>query len=150
MPECLKIILLLLISFLRLVSSSALVAAAAHDGPVGPVNYQECLNLIAQGDHLFAEERRLAEEAGSRPSLLASIPSHFKLLLSRAFGELHLLDDLALILSYLNGKSPYDYPDESKVDQALLLLPSMELINHDRDVASSENARIWALANHII
>jgi hypothetical protein len=135
---------------IRLVSSSALVAASATDGPVGPVDYQTCLNLIAQGDHLLAEERRVAEEAGERPSLLASIPSHFKLLLSKAYGELHLLDDLALVLSYMNGKSPYDYPDEAKVDQALLLLPSMDLINYDRDAASSENARIWAQANHFI
>jgi hypothetical protein len=135
---------------IRLVSSSALVAASATDGPNGPVDYQTCLNLIAQGDHLFAEERRVAEEAGELPSLLASIPSHFKLLLSKAYGELHLLDDLALVLSYMNGKSPYDYPDEAKVDQALLLLPSMDLINYDRDAASSENARIWAQANHFI
>jgi hypothetical protein len=138
-----------LVYLVRVVSSSALVAASANDGPVGPVDYQTCLNLIAQGDHMLAEERRLAEESGVEPSLLASIPSHFKLLLSKAYGELHLLDDLALVLSYMNGKSPYDYPDDAKIDRTLLLLPSMDLINYDRDAASSENARIWAHANHI-
>lgn len=120
------------------------------DGPVGPVSYQACQNLLAQGDHILAEERRLAEEANVRPSILAEVPSYFKMLLSRAYGEIHLLDDLALVLSYLNGKSPYDYPDESKVDQALLLLPGMDLLNYDRDAASSENARIWAHANGVI
>jgi hypothetical protein len=134
----------------RLVSSSALIAASAFDGPVGPVDYQTCQNLLAQGDHILAEERRFAEEEGERPSILASIPSHFKMLLSRAYGEIHLLDDLALVLSYLNGKSPYDYPDETKVDQALLLLPGMDLLNYDRDSASSENARIWAQSNGIL
>jgi hypothetical protein len=120
------------------------------DGPVGPVSYQECQNLLACSDHILAEERRLADEENVRPSILAEVPSHFKMLLSRAYGEIHLLDDLALVLSYLNGKSPHDYPDEAKVDQALLLLPGMELLNFDRDFASSENARIWAQANGII
>jgi hypothetical protein len=135
---------------IRFVSSTALIAASALDGPVGPVNYQECQNLLAQGDHILAEERRLAEEANVRPSILAEVPSHFKMLLSRAYGEIHLLDDLALVLSYLNGKSPYDYPDETKVDRVLLLLPGMDLLNYDRDFASSENARIWAQANGVI
>jgi hypothetical protein len=133
-----------------LVASSAIVAAAHFDIPLGPINTYACQALTSYGDHLFAEQKRIAEEADEVPPLLARVPAHFRRALALAYAHIHLVDDQALVLSYLNCTSPFYYPDETKIDQALLLLPSVELINYERDRASSEIAQNWARTHQLI
>jgi hypothetical protein len=106
--------------FPRLVSSSAFIAKSASFHPPGPVDSITCTNLTHFGDHLLAEERKIALESGYQPSLLARVPAQFKKTLSLAYAHLHLVDDQALTLSALNGTSPFDYLDESKIDRAML------------------------------
>jgi hypothetical protein len=133
-----------------LAASSALLASVHFEVPVGPINSQACQALTSQGDHILAEQKRIAEEAGEVPPILARIPAHFKRSLALAYSHVHLLDDQALVLSYLNGTSPLDYPDDQKIDQTMLLLPGFDLINYERDRASSELAHMWARANGIL
>jgi hypothetical protein len=132
------------------VSSSAIVASVHFEIPVGPIGAIACQALTSQGDHIFSEQKRLAEEKDEVPPLLASIPAHFKRALALAYAHIHLLDDQALVLSYMNGTSPFQYPDDSKIDQVMLLLPSFDLINYERDQASSELAQMWARARGIL
>jgi hypothetical protein len=138
------------ILFVRLVASSAIVAAAHFDIPNGPLNTYACQALTSHGDHIFAEQKRVAEEADEVPPLLARIPSHFKRALALAYANIHLVDDQALVLSYMNCTSPFYYTDDAKIYQAMLLLPSFELINYERDRASSEIAQNWARSHQLI
>ncbi len=126
------------------------MASVHFEVPLGPINSQACQALTSQGDHIFAEQKRVAEEADEVPPILARIPAHFKRSLALAYAHIHLVDDQALALSYLNGTSPFSYPDDQKIDQVMLLLPGFDLINYERDRASSELARMWAHANGIL
>jgi hypothetical protein len=70
------------------------------------------------------------------PPFFSTVPAYFKEALRLAYAELYLLNDNAIVLSYLNGMTPFDYPDPAKFNKALLMLPSPDLIMRDLDLAS--------------
>ena len=132
-----------------LASSSAAIAIPAlggfAGGPNSPIDSALCDTLLYLGDHIVQEEAppiglidpddedavedlALYEAVHREPSLVSRVSAHFKMLLRKAYAEINCLDDNAIVLSYLNGGSPYDYPDQSKWNKALLLFPSNELI----------------------
>jgi hypothetical protein len=57
-------------------------------------------------------------------------------MLGKAYSELYLLDDNCLTMAYLNGESPFRYPDPRKMDQAALLLATPQLVELELDQVS--------------
>jgi hypothetical protein len=97
--------------------------------------------LTLLGDHRLERARSTLVHAGEdEVPLLCRVPSDFKAALAKAYAELHLLDDQALLMSYFNDTSPFVYPDPAKLNRALLLLPGKDLLDHERDFASRINA----------
>jgi hypothetical protein len=126
----------------RLVSSSALVAYCSLGQPTGPVDPLTCQQLTLLGDHSLERSRTTLLHAGCDDlPLLCRVPSEFKNALAKAYAELNLLHDQALIVSYLNDTIPHLYEDEAKMSRALLLLPGRDLLDHERDFASRINAQ---------
>jgi hypothetical protein len=89
------------------------------------------------GDHLFKQEFDAAKAAKKPPPFPASVPAYFTQALRVAYGEIYLLDDHALTMSYFNRDSPFSYPDESKAARAQLLLPHPDLVQMELDRTSS-------------
>jgi hypothetical protein len=55
---------------------------------------------------------------------------------ARAYAELYLLDNNALILAYLNGDLPSDYPDPAKRDRASIVMGTPQLVDLELDRVS--------------
>ena len=87
-----------------------------------------CDTLLYLGDQLVKDDFALAAVSNRRPYLVSRVPASFKALLRKAFAEVNLLDDNALVLSSLNGDSPFDYPDNAKLYRAMLMVPTLQLI----------------------
>lgn len=85
--------------------------------------------------------------ANTSPALRSTLPLAYRVpptlchALFTAYARIHLLDDYCLISAELNRNMPHQYPDDSKVSEALLLLPGVDLINLSRDKASLWNAQ---------
>jgi len=92
------------------------------------------------GDHLLRQSALKATHEKREPSLVSLVPPYVKNLLGRAYAEIYLLDDQALTLSYLNNRSPFCYQDQGKMNRAMLLLATPELVDLDMDAASALNA----------
>ncbi len=103
------------------------------DAPLDSVTVSILTNL---GDHMLKQEHDLAIRKKKVPPFFSTVPAYFKEALRLAYAELYLLDDNAIVLSYLNGTTPFDYPDPAKFNKALLMLPSPDLIMRDLDLAS--------------
>ncbi len=124
-----------------LVASSASVAYASLGDPTGPLDPLTCQQLTLLGDHSLETARNTLIRAGcDELPLILRIPPAFKTALGKAYAEINLLHDQAMVLSYFNDTIPHMYPDEAKFTKAQLLLPSPDLIDHDRDFASLNNA----------
>ena len=148
--------------FFSLASSSATIAVPRLGGRVGApdvlIDSATCDTLLYLGDHLVSDEAADDEdsedsadsdasddtEAVPIPSLVSRVSARFKRLLRRAYAEINCLDDNSIVLSYLNGNSPYDYPDQAKWNRALLMFPSNELIELEYQRFSSINSAIRA------
>jgi hypothetical protein len=119
------------------VSASASIAISNLGQPNGPIDSVTAGYLTFMGDHLFKQELDAAKLRKKQPPFLSTVPAYFTRALRTAYGEIYLLDEHALTLSYINGTSPFAYPDATKVDKALLLLPSPDLIERELDRTSS-------------
>ncbi len=51
------------------------------------------------------------------------------------------MDNNALALAYMNGDSPWNYPDQSKKERAALLLATPELVEIEIDNVSRSAAQ---------
>jgi hypothetical protein len=112
--------------------------ATSSMGPFsGPIDSVTAGYLTFMGDHLLKTERDRAVAAKKKPSFIATIPAYFTRALRMAYGEIYLLDEYALTLSYINRASPFAYPDPAKAERALLLLPHPDLVERDLDHVSS-------------
>ncbi len=122
---------------LRLVSASASIAMSNLGPSNGPIDSITAGYLTFMGDHLYKQEFDAAKLRKKQPPFLSTVPAYFTKALRAAYGEIYLLDEHALTLSYVNGTSPFAYPDANKIEKALLLLPSPELVERELDRTSS-------------
>ncbi len=115
--------------------------AVSHMGPPsGHIDSVTAGYLTFMGDHLLKTEREKALAAKKKPPFIATIPAYFTRALRVAYGEIYLLDEYALPLSLINQSSPFAYPDPTKAERALLLLPHPDLVEQDLDHVSSQLA----------
>ena len=133
--------------FCSLVAAPAAVAVCHLETPSAALDSGICSTLTSMGDHLLRQDAISAEAEGRPPSLVSLVPPYVKKLLGRAYSELYLLDDQALTLSYLNNRSPFCYQSQSKMNSAMLLLATPELVDMDMDNASAYNASLRVLAD---
>jgi hypothetical protein len=132
------IILILILTIFSLVSGASVVAIPSLGEPDGPVDSDLATLLTCIGDHLLAQELADATRLGTpdRASFLARVPGPVRNLLGKAYSELYLLDDNCLTMAYLNGESPFKYPDQRKRDHAALLLATPQLVELELDRVS--------------
>ena len=124
--------------YLRLAASSASIALPFLGEHSGPFDSLMCDTLTRLGDHLVQPSRSAVPD-----SLITRIPTHFKQSLRLAYSAIFLVDDNALTLSVLNGNSPLDYPDRSKFNKALLMVPTPELIELEQIRFAHANAQSY-------
>lgn len=80
------------------------------------------------GDAWLTSALANAIHARRRPYFIERVPVHLVRALRRAFSELFLCDELSLLMSYFNKTSPFIYPDQRRINKAMLLFPTPQLI----------------------
>ncbi len=119
-----------------LVSGASVVALPSLGQPDGSVDSDLATILCCIGDHLLAQELADATRSRAPASFLARVPAPVRNMLGKAYAELYLLDDNCLTMAYLNGESPFKYPDQKKRDRAALLLATPQLVDRELDQVS--------------
>jgi hypothetical protein len=80
------------------------------------------------GDAWLGNALNVALQANRRPCFIERVPVHLIRALRRAFSDLFLCDERSLLLSYFNKTSPFIYPDQRRLNKAMLLFPTPELV----------------------
>jgi hypothetical protein len=110
--------------------------------PSSHLDSSDCQLLAQLGDQLLAQSGDEGMATGRNLTLHEQVPGFVRRALGVAYGEIFMVDDYALHMSYLNGTSPFDYPMQSRYHKALLLFPTPQLLRNELEGVLQTNLAI--------
>jgi hypothetical protein len=118
-------------SFLQIRLCSGSYCCTSGQWSLDPVTRSQCKLLMRLGDAWLGNALAVAQQQRRRPYFIERVPVHLIRALRRAFSELFLCDELSLLMSYFNKTSPFIHPDRRRINKAMLLFPTPQLIRRE-------------------